>query len=145
MSAADAPVETALARYAQAVRDKDVDAFAALYAEDVQVFDMWGAWSLHGIEAWRGMADGWFGSLGDEQVLVTWRDLQASVADALAIGHATLTYTAVSAAGQTLRGLDNRITLALRRQAGGWKIFHEHTSAPIEHATLKAILTRERA
>jgi uncharacterized protein (TIGR02246 family) len=145
MSAADTPVETALARYAQAVRDKDVDAFAALYAEDVQVFDMWGAWSLHGIEAWRGMADNWFGSLGDEQVLVTWRDLQASVADALAIGHATLTYTAVSAAGQTLRTLDNRITLALRRQAGEWKIFHEHTSAPIEHATLKAILTRECA
>jgi uncharacterized protein (TIGR02246 family) len=145
MSAADAPVETALARYAQAVRDKDVAAFAALYAEDVQVFDMWGAWSLHGIDAWRGMADSWFGSLGDEQVVVTWRDVQASVADALAIGHATLTYTAVSAAGQTLRTLDNRITLALRRQAGEWKIFHEHTSAPIEHATLKAILTRERA
>jgi ketosteroid isomerase-like protein len=67
------------------------------------------------------------------------------VTDALAIGHATLTYTAVSAAGQRLRTLDNRITLALRRQAGEWKIFHEHTSAPIEHATLKAILTRECA
>lgn len=145
MSAAEAPVETALARYAQAVRDKDVAAFAALYAEDVQVFDMWGAWSLSGIEAWRGMAERWFGSLGDEQVVVTWRDVQASVADALAVGHATLTYTAVSAAGQTLRALDNRITLALRRQAGEWKIFHEHTSAPIEHATLQAILTRERA
>jgi len=145
VSAADAPVETALARYAQAVRAKDVDAFAALYTEDVQVFDMWGTWSLHGIEAWRGMADSWFDSLGDEQVLVTWRDVQSSVADALAIGNATLTYTAVSAAGQTLRALDNRITLALRRQAGEWKIFHEHTSAPIEHATLQAILTRERA
>ena len=144
MSAADAPVETALARYAQAVRAKDVDAFAALYADDVQVFDMWGTWSLSGIEAWRGMAESWFGSLGDEQVLVTWRDVQASVADALAIGHATLTYTAVSAAGQTLRALDNRITLALRRQAGDWKIFHEHTSAPIEHATLRAILRREQ-
>ncbi len=145
MSAADGPVETVLARYAQAVRDKDVDAFAALYAEDVQVFDMWGAWSLHGIEAWRGMAGSWFDSLGDEQVVVTWSALQASVADALAIGHATLTYTAVSAAGQTLRTLDNRITLALRRQAGEWKIFHEHTSAPIEHETLQAILTRDGA
>jgi ketosteroid isomerase-like protein len=71
VSAADAPVETALARYAQAVRDKYVDAFAALYAEDVHVFDMWGAWSLHGIEAWRGTADSWFGSLGDEHVVVT--------------------------------------------------------------------------
>jgi len=145
VSAADAPVETALARYAQAVRDKDVDAFAALYAEDVQVFDMWGAWSLHGIEAWRGMAGSWFDSLGDEQVVVTWSALQTSVAEALAIGHATLTYTAVSAAGQTLRTLDNRITLALRRQAGEWKIFHEHTSAPIEHETLQAILRRDGA
>jgi len=143
VSAADAPVETALARYAQAVRDKDVDAFAALYAEDVQVFDMWGAWSLHGIEAWRGMAGSWFDALGDEQVVVTWSALRTSVAEALAIGHATLTYTAVSAAGQTLRTLDNRTTLALRRQAGEWRIFHEHTSAPIEHETLQAILTRD--
>ena len=145
MSVEEKPVEAALARYAQAVRAKDVDAFAALYADDVQVFDMWGAWSLRGIEAWRGMADNWFGSLGDEQVVVTWCDLEASVVDALAIGHATLTYTAVTAAGQALRTLDNRITLALRRQADGWKIFHEHTSAPIEHTTLQAILTRDGA
>ena len=54
-----------------AVFARDVDAFAALYDQDVHVFDMWGGWSLRGIAAWRRMAEGWFGSLGDERVRVT--------------------------------------------------------------------------
>ena len=41
-----------LTAYAQAVRAKDVEAFAALYDPDVHVFDMWGTWSLRGLPAW---------------------------------------------------------------------------------------------
>ncbi len=60
----------------------------------------------------------------------------------LALGHATLTYTAVSAEGKELRSLDNRITLALRRMGNAWKIFHEHTSGPIDHKTMKGLIKR---
>jgi hypothetical protein len=28
----------------------------------------------------------------------------------------------------------------LRRAGGEWKIFHEHTSAPIQHDTLKGMI-----
>jgi ketosteroid isomerase-like protein len=59
------------------------------------------------------------------------------------MGYALLTYTAVSADGTELRSLDNRITAALRKVDGVWKIFHEHTSAPIDHASTKAMLRRE--
>jgi ketosteroid isomerase-like protein len=71
MSAPIDSIAGVLRAYAAAVYAKDVDAFAALYAEDVQVFDMWGQWSHRGIEAWRTMAAGWFSSLGGRPLSIT--------------------------------------------------------------------------
>ena len=129
-----------LGAYQNAVHAKDVNAFVAIYDEDLHVFDMWGTWSLRGLDAWRTMAEGWFSSLGNEQVLVGFKEVQTTEVGELAIGHAILTYTAVSAEGKELRSLNNRITVALRKTGHLWKIFHEHTSAPIDHQSMKAIL-----
>ncbi len=142
MSQPSDPVHEALARYSAAAYDKNVDAFVSLYADDVHVFDMWNSWELRGIGAWRDMAMGWFSSLGDERVVVTTRDVASSQNGELALGHATLTYTAVSSDGKELRSLDNRITLALKRVGNEWKIFHEHTSGPIDHKTMKGTIKR---
>lgn len=97
---------------------------------------------MRGLDAWRAMAREWFDSLGDEQVLVTFADAEASVAGALVVGHAIATYTAQSASGEKLRSLDNRMTMALRQRDGAWAVFHEHSSAPIDHASLQAKLQR---
>ena len=142
MSQTSDPVHQALARYSAAAYEKDVDAFVALYSADLHVFDMWNSWELRGIDAWRAMAAGWFSSLGDERVVVKASDVVATVNGELAMGHATLTYTAISADGQELRSLDNRITLAMRRVGNAWKIFHEHTSGPIDHKTMKGVIKR---
>ena len=136
------PVQQALARYSAAAYDKDANAFVALYADDLHVFDMWNSWELRGIAAWRSMAEGWFSSLGNERVVVTASDVASVVTGDLALGHATLKFTAVSPEGTELRSLDNRITIALRRTGNAWKIFHEHTSGPIQHDTLKGIIKR---
>ena len=142
MSQTSDPVHEALARYSAAAYEKDVDAFVSLYSDDLHVFDMWNSWELRGIDAWRAMAAGWFSSLGDERVVVKATDVVATVNGELAMGHATLTYTAISADGQELRSLDNRITLAMRRVGNAWKIFHEHTSGPIDHKTMKGVIKR---
>ena len=142
MSQTSDPVHQALARYSAAAYEKDVDAFVALYSADLHVFDMWNSWELRGIDAWRAMAAGWFSSLGEKRVVVKARDVVATVSGELAMGHATLTYTAISADGQELRSLDNRITLAMRRVGNAWKIFHEHTSGPIDHKTMKGVIKR---
>jgi uncharacterized protein (TIGR02246 family) len=134
------PVHQFLSAYRAAVLAKDVEAFAALYDEEVQIFDMWGNWSLQGIDAWRGMAEEWFASLGDETVVVDQHEVSSTETADLTLGTAILTYTARSAAGETLRSLSNRITVVLRRQREGWCAIHEHTSAPIQHQTTKAIL-----
>jgi ketosteroid isomerase-like protein len=136
------PFLHALATYAEAVRAKDVDAFASLYDQDIHVFDMWGTWSLRGLTAWRDMAAGWFSSLGDEQVVVTFDSESSTVAGDIAIGYAVLTYTAIAPDGTKLRSLSNRATMALRKTGDSWKIFHEHTSAPIDHQSQQAILRR---
>ena len=137
------PVTGMFDAYREAVYAKDVDAFVRLYHADVHVFDMWGEWSLQGIAAWRGMAEGWFGSLGDERVRVKFDDIESRVDESMAFGHATVTYSAQAADGAILRSLSNRMTVVLQRHGEDWKVVHEHTSAPIEHQTLKARLQRD--
>ncbi len=142
MSPATDPVLEAFSRYSAAAYDKDVSAFVALYADDLHVFDMWNTWEVRGLARWREMAAGWFASLGDERVVVKANDVTSEVMGDLALGHATVTFTAISADGRELRSLDNRFTIALRRAGGAWKIFHEHTSGPITHQTLQGTIQR---
>jgi ketosteroid isomerase-like protein len=131
-----------LESYKAAVRAKNVEAFLDMYADGVHVFDMWGTWSLRGIDAWRSIVVDWFSSLGNEHVVVSIDEAHSTQIGELAVGHAILTYTAMSTDGHEIRSLSNRMTIALRRSGESWKIFHEHTSAPIDHASAKAILQR---
>ena len=126
--------------YKAAVAAKDVDAFVALYDQDVRVFDLWGEWSYQGIDAWRGMVTDWFGSLGDEGVMVGTHDVQTVVGNDIAIVHAFVIYKGVSAEGKELRSMQNRLTWVFRHKDNAWKIVHEHTSAPVNPDTAKVIL-----
>ena len=67
-------VEEMAAAYTTAVRKKDAEAFAALYADDTRNFDMWGNFSLEGAGAVRRMADGWFASVGTDRIVVEFQD-----------------------------------------------------------------------
>jgi uncharacterized protein (TIGR02246 family) len=135
-------VESLLDAYRDAVDAKDVDAFVAIFADDVRVFDMWGTWSHDGIDAWREMAEGWFGSLGDERVRVDFDDVQTTVGEDVAVLSAFVTFAGLSADGEELRSMNNRLTWGLRTVDGTWKVVHEHTSAPVEIATGKVDLRR---
>ena len=140
---AHADIIDLLDRYKAAVLARDAEALLALYDERVQVFDQWGAWRCDGREAWRTSVAQWFGSIGSgERVVVEVNDLHADEAPELAAVHAVFRFAAVDDAGRTLRWLDSRMTMVLRRAAAGWAIVHEHSSAPIDHETLKARLQR---
>ena len=137
------PVKTLVDAYETAVHAKDVDAFVGLYDHDVDVFDMWDRWSYSGIDAWRGMVSQWFDSLGDEQVSVEIADVRAVLTNDLGVAHAFVTYRALSAEGEQVRSMQNRLTWALKAADGGrWKIIHEHSSAPLDPETTKAIPRR---
>jgi len=51
MSNVEQPIQQMFDAYKAAVFAKDVDAFVALYHEDVCVFVLWGRWSYTGIAA----------------------------------------------------------------------------------------------
>ena len=142
MTEADRPIHQALAAYRAAILAKDVEAFVALFTDDVHIFDMWGPWSQEGIATWRDMAASWFGSLGEERVVVEADDVRTSVSGDMATLTAFLTFRAIDATGKELHSLNNRLSWVLREQAGRWKVVQEHTSIPVDSATGKGIFKR---
>jgi uncharacterized protein (TIGR02246 family) len=135
----------ALDAYKQSVYNKDVEAFMQLYDPNVRVFDTWGVWSYEGASAWRKMIEGWFSSLGDERVRVSFDDVQVISGDGIVAANAVTTYAALSAEGQQLRAMQNRLSWVLKSIDGEWKIVHEHTSAPVGFEDGKVILKRENS
>ena len=142
MNELEQPVAQVLEAYKAAVFTKDVDAFVVLYDQDVHVFDMWGRWSYDGSEAWREMVTNWFGSLGTERVEVEFADVQTTSARDVVVAHAFVTYRGLSAEGEALRAMQNRVTVVLEQKDGAWKIVHEHSSAPADFETSKVMLER---
>ena len=128
--------------YKAAVYAKDVDAFMALYDQDVRIFDLWGEWVYDGPEAWRGMATGWFSSVGTDTVVVEMDDVKIIHSGDIAITHAFVTYKGVSAEGKDLRAMQSRHTWVFKQKDGAWKIVHEHSSAPVDRESSKVILQR---
>jgi len=142
-SEGEGAVRKILDAYRAAVYAKDVDAFMAIYDEDVVVFDMWGpGWMHQGAASWRGMVEGWFGGLNDERVVVDVENVLVRETAEMGFVSAFVKYSAVSSDGKVLRWLQNRLTCVLEVKGGVWKITHQHTSSPVDHATLKVSLKR---
>lgn len=125
--------------YAAAVYAKDVAAFTALYAPDVRIFDAWGGWQQRGLDALHTSTAEWFGSLGEEKVVVTVSDVQHSAGDTLAAIHGLIEFKAVSAGGEKLRAMQERVTWLLEKQGEGWRVTHQHSSLPADFETGKVM------
>ena len=145
MSDIESSVDRVVDVYRSAVLAKDVDAFMRLYDPGVRVFDMWGVWAYDGAEPWRRAVEGWFTSLGAETVKVTFEDLQTSASSGTAVVSAIVTYAGISATGEPLRSMQNRLTWALMTKGHVLRIVHEHTSAPLGFDDSKAILQRNNS
>ena len=143
MNDGEKSITRVLESYESAIFSKDVEAFMRLYDPGVRVFDAWGVWSYEGSAAWQRAVEGWFTSLGTEKVKVRFEDVQTSAGRELALVSAIVTYAGVSASGEQLRAMQNRITWVLRTTAHVLRIVHEHTSAPIGFNDSKAILERK--
>ena len=145
MTETEKSIARVLEAYASAVFARDAEAFMRLYDPTVRVFDAWEVWSYEGSAAWRRAVEGWFGSLGAERVKVTFDDVKTSAGRELSMVSAVVTYAGLSAQGEELRAMQNRLTWVFRTTDHGLRIVHEHTSAPIGFDDSKAILRRERS
>jgi uncharacterized protein (TIGR02246 family) len=133
-------IQAVLDTYAAAARD--VDAFVALYDEDVHIFDVWSTVATRGIDAWQAMVTDWFGAHPDELAQVTFNDVEIVGAGDAAFAHGEVTFTWESVTGERLRAMTNRFTFCLAQRNGAWKIVHEHASLPIDMASMTAIVAR---
>ena len=143
MSDTEKQVQRALDTYKSAVLAKNTETFMHLYDPEVRIFDTWGVWSYEGAAAWRVAVEGWLSSLGDETVRVTFENVRIIGEQGLASMSAIVTYAAVSAQGQELRAMQNRISWVLKSSGHVLRVVHEHTSAPVGFEDTKAILKRE--
>lgn len=128
--------------YTKAVYEKDVAAYMSIFDEHLRAFDMWGRWSFDTPDDWRDMAKGWFSSLNGERVVVTFSDIRVEANDAIGTATAFVEFAAVLEQGTPIRSLQNRLTWIALKKGDSWKIIHQHTSSPIDHPSLKAILRR---
>ena len=128
MSDAEDAVARLIDTYRKAVLDADVEALMRLYHPRARVFDAWAVWSYDGAPAWRKAVESWLSSLGRERVRVAFDDLTVTGGKGLRVLSAIVTYAGVSAEGQELRAMQNRITWAIAIDDGMPTIVHEHTS-----------------
>jgi ketosteroid isomerase-like protein len=104
--------------------------FLDLYADDARNFDLWSVWSYDGKAALRPMVEEWFGSVGTDTIGVEFDEVRSETGEDVAAVSAFTTFRGISAEGEELRSMNNRLTWILRRDGDSWKIVHEHTSAP---------------
>jgi len=141
----DRAIARVLNNYTDAVFNKDVEAFMRLYDPAVRVFDTWGVWAYEGAPAWQVAVEGWLTSLGTERVKVSFDEVKTAGGPELATLSAVVTYAGLSAQGEALRAMQNRISWVLRTSGHVLRIVHEHTSAPVGFADMKAMLHRDPA
>lgn len=132
-----------LEAYKKAAFERDAEAMMALYDDDIMAYDMWGNWSLDGIGAMRTMVEGWFGSLGDEKVIVEFDAPRTVAGNDVSAAQTILTFKALSPQGETLRSMQNRLSWVAARRNGAWKIVHQHTSSPIDPKDASVIWHRD--
>jgi ketosteroid isomerase-like protein len=135
-------IESLFETYKNAVFQKDAEAYASIFDDEVRIFDMWMDWSSDGLAVWREIAKEWFGSLGSERVVVAFEGIRIQAGGELAAATAFVRFAAISEQGEELRYLENRLTWIVQKKEKGWKITHQHTSGPIDFETMKVILKR---
>lgn len=126
--------------YQNAAWEKDTKSMINLYHEETIIFDMWDQGYIANSSEWTKIITDWLGSLGDEKVKVEFEMINIHQSDNIGFASALIQFQAISGEGLILRSMKNRITLGFKKFEEGWKVIHQHTSAPISSNGLTAIL-----
>ena len=134
----DTPIRAALAEWRAAFCSKDVDRLLALYAADAVLFDAIPPFSS-GLAAMREKTLACFPYFPDGFALET-HDLQLCVGSDMAAAHFLWHFTDLPP-GHPAGTHWLRSSVLWRKQAdGGWRIVHDHCSAPFDPYTEKVAI-----
>jgi ketosteroid isomerase-like protein len=126
--------------YQKSAWDKDTSSMISLYDEHALIFDMWDQGYISNPSEWRKIIKDWLGSLGEEKVKVGFEMVKIHQSGNVGFASALIQFQAISSEGAVLRGMKNRISLGFSKFEDGWKVIHQHISAPISSDGMTALL-----
>ncbi|OOG73106.1 nuclear transport factor 2 family protein [Algoriphagus sp. A40] len=126
--------------YQKSAWDKDTSSMINLYDEHTLIFDLWDQGYISNPSEWNKIIIDWLGSLGEEKVKVEFEMVKIHQSGNVGFASALILFQAISSEGAVLRSMKNRITLGFLKFEEGWKVIHQHTSAPISSDELTALL-----
>lgn len=130
-------IDELLSRYEIAVKRKDVESIVSLHASDIEAFDLMMPFKYAGITNLKDRVEQWFDSY-DSDIDFSFNDVRINQGEDMAVCHALVRTKGILGSGEPSE-MWTRSTLALKLQDQEWKIFHEHTSDPIDMKTGKAV------
>ena len=134
--------EDLLAAYSDAIFHKDIEAILALYVDDLRQFDTWDQWEVDKPQLKRNF-ESWFEWMGDDVNRPRFKDIRVIEEKNLAVLQAYVTFQRINPRGELVESMKNRTTLVLIRERDAWKIWHDHTSIPVEMVSFKGMLAKE--
>jgi uncharacterized protein (TIGR02246 family) len=135
VTADEAAVRALFDRWAQAVRDENLEGIRADHDPNMLMFDVPPPFVSRGIEEYMAT---WqtFLRWQAKPVMFEFRDVTITAGSDVAFA------TAIGRCGDTSSGqsveLDFRLTVGFRKQDGKWRIVHEHHSIPATDASVSA-------
>jgi len=127
-STIEATLRRRIEELAQAIRDKDLDRLMALYARDVEVFDVRASLNVTGAGAYRNNFEHWFDSF-EGPLTFELHNLRIVPGEGAAFCHYLALVSGARPGGRT-SGYWVRGTTCFERRDGEWLVTHEHISMP---------------
>jgi ketosteroid isomerase-like protein len=81
--------------------------------------------------------------MGDDVNRPRFKEIRVIEENNLAVLQAYVTFQRINPRGELVESMKNRTTLVLIREGDAWKIWHDHTSIPVEMVSFKGMLAKE--
>ena len=133
----EARIRSLIDEWSRAARSKDLDAILACYAPDVVAFDAIIKLDFRGTETYRPHWQACLDMMPGDLLWKT-RDMNVTVSGDVGFCHYLVHCGAVDAQGKEHGGW-MRATVCCRKTGDGWRIVHEHYSAPFDPESGKAL------
>lgn len=131
-------VRDLIERWAEAARASDIDAIMACYAHDVLAFDAIAALQFRGHEAYRKHWEMCLQFVQGGEFILEVHDLGVAVDGEVGFAHYLSRCGCKDEQGNEQVGW-MRATVCCRKLAAGWRIVHEHYSAPFDPESGKSL------
>lgn len=131
-------VRSLVEHWAGAARSGDIEAIMACYAPDVLAFDAIAALQFRGTDEYRSHWETCLQYIRDGEFILEVHDLGVAVDGTVAFAHYLSRCGCKDEQGNEQAGW-MRATVCCRKLGEGWRIAHEHYSAPFDPESCKAL------